>query len=187
MGADAFEPFQKGSLLLASPQLMDINFVRAAVLLCEHTREGSFGLILNHKTDLTLDILIDAIDRPFPVYHGGPVQENSLHILHCRPDLDLGGDEVVTDVYWGADIEKLTMAINTNMIQEDECRIFIGYSGWDAKQLAMECEMNAWFIVPANHELVFRVPARKLWREAFRTLGESYRFLANMPDNPELN
>ena len=35
------------SLLLAMPQLMDENFVRTVVLLCKHSEEGAFGLVLN--------------------------------------------------------------------------------------------------------------------------------------------
>ena len=35
------------ALLLSMPQLIDPNFARTVVLLCEHAREGAFGLVVN--------------------------------------------------------------------------------------------------------------------------------------------
>ncbi len=37
----------KGSLLIASPALPDPNFLRTAILMVEHNKEGAFGLVLN--------------------------------------------------------------------------------------------------------------------------------------------
>ena len=34
-------------LLLSMPQMVDPNFSRAVVLLCEYTDEGAFGFIVN--------------------------------------------------------------------------------------------------------------------------------------------
>ncbi len=39
-------------LLLAMPQLEDPNFVRSVLLMVEHNRQGSFGLILNRPSEL---------------------------------------------------------------------------------------------------------------------------------------
>ena len=36
-------------LLLSMPQLMDPNFARTVVLLCDHEPEGAFGLVLNRS------------------------------------------------------------------------------------------------------------------------------------------
>ena len=42
-------------LLVANPILMDPNFLRAVVLLVEHTDDGAFGLLLNRPLPLMLD------------------------------------------------------------------------------------------------------------------------------------
>ncbi len=34
------------ALLLSMPQLLDPNFARTVVLLCEHAAEGAFGLVV---------------------------------------------------------------------------------------------------------------------------------------------
>ena len=38
------------TLLLSMPQMQDENFDRTVVLLCDHTAEGAFGLVLNRPT-----------------------------------------------------------------------------------------------------------------------------------------
>src|SRR5438045_8461180 len=35
------------SLLLSMPQLLDQNFCRTVILLCKHSEEGAFGLVVN--------------------------------------------------------------------------------------------------------------------------------------------
>ena len=39
------------TLLLSMPQLLDPNFQRSVILLCEHGAEGAFGLVLNRPTE----------------------------------------------------------------------------------------------------------------------------------------
>ena len=40
------------ALLLSMPQLLDPNFARTVVLLCEHAAEGAFGLVVNRPSDI---------------------------------------------------------------------------------------------------------------------------------------
>ena len=49
------EKIAKGKLLIAEPYLGDANFERSVVFLCEHNDNGSFGLVLNQTTSLTLN------------------------------------------------------------------------------------------------------------------------------------
>ena len=39
------------TLLVSMPQLLDPNFERTVVLLCEHGEDGAFGLVINRPTD----------------------------------------------------------------------------------------------------------------------------------------
>ena len=36
-------------LLLSMPQMVDPNFARTVVLLCDYTEEGAFGLVVNRQ------------------------------------------------------------------------------------------------------------------------------------------
>ena len=69
----------EGQLLLASPQLLDPNFVRTVVLLVEHNDMGAFGLIINRPTGTTVQELWKQVgESPCknqqPVHSGGPVK-----------------------------------------------------------------------------------------------------------------
>ena len=79
-----------GKLLIADPFLRDPNFMRSVVFLCEHKEEGSFGFVLNRRYEQLLgDLIVGLETSTFPVYYGGPVQVDTIHFLHQRPDLFL--------------------------------------------------------------------------------------------------
>src|SRR5256885_19881 len=42
----------RGQLLVAGPTLLDPNFRRTVVLVCEHSEEGALGLVVNRATAL---------------------------------------------------------------------------------------------------------------------------------------
>jgi putative transcriptional regulator len=74
---------QAGALLIADPFLKDPNFMRTVVFLCEHQDEGSFGFVLNRPMEVTVGELVPALEgNALPVFHGGPVQMDSIHFLH---------------------------------------------------------------------------------------------------------
>lgn len=61
-----------GKLLIAEPFLVDPNFSRSVILLCEHGEEGSVGFILNRQTDLTLGDLLPELYTPMlKIFQGG--------------------------------------------------------------------------------------------------------------------
>ena len=86
--------------------MIDPNFRRTAVLLCEHDTEGSLGLILNKLTGMNInDVLTDMPPFDAPVYYGGPVHTDSLHFIHDVGDL-LEDSLPVADGVWWAGILK---------------------------------------------------------------------------------
>ena len=51
---------KSGDFLLAEPMLLDPNFQRTVVIICEHKdEEGSFGLIVNREADVQIEQLED--------------------------------------------------------------------------------------------------------------------------------
>ena len=45
----------RGKLLISEPFLMDDYFKRSVVLLAEHNKDGTFGLILNKPIDVSIN------------------------------------------------------------------------------------------------------------------------------------
>ena len=182
-----------GSLLISQPFLGDPNFERSVVLICRHSKtDGTFGIILNRATNLTLN---DVLDLPLgdlspaagiPLYLGGPVEQNTLHFLHRRPDLpdatDLG-----ENVFWGGDFAALLRLLTSGEVSGAEVRLFVGYSGWSAGQLAAEMEAKSWITHPANAGKVFTLTTDAFWRDILREKGGRFKALANYPIDPRLN
>jgi putative transcriptional regulator len=177
-----------GVLLIADPFLKDPNFMRTVVLLTEHQDEGTVGFVLNRQYENTLDELIPDIDGlPVPVYYGGPVQMNTIHFLHCRPELVPGGVEIMPGVFWGGNFDTAMELLKEGTIAPTEIRFFIGYSGWSNGQLEGEMEEKTWLTVEATNELVFHPHAEEIWKASLRHLGGEYEMMINFPIDPQLN
>lgn len=176
-----------GKLLIAEPFLSDPNFARSVILLCEHGEEGTVGFILNRATELTLGDLLPELYTPLlKVYQGGPVQLDTLHMLHRSPQ-HFGGNEILPGVFWGGSYEALQDSILHNDYQPIDLRLFVGYAGWSPGQLKKELDEGSWIVTDLSEEILFETEAENIWREAIKSLGEKYAYLANLPLNPQLN
>ena len=93
--------------LLSMPQLTDPNFNRAVVLLCKHSEEGAFGLVINRPllTSGTVTVNLDppvSTDRELQIWVGGPVEPyRSWILVGQEPDEaeDLRGMRVAENLY----------------------------------------------------------------------------------------
>ena len=180
-------PVSAGKLLIAEPFLADPNFARSVILVCEHGAEGTVGFSLNRPTDHTLGDLLPQLSTPhLPVFQGGPVKLDTLHMLHRTP-VAFGGTEIVDGVYWGGSYEALKECISHKSYQPVDMRLFVGYSGWGAGQLAKEMDEGSWLVANVTPELIFETDPDKLWQRAIRSLGSDFNYLTNMPINPQLN
>lgn len=176
-----------GQLLIAEPFLNDPNFSRSVILLCEHSEEGSLGFILNSPTALELgDLLPDFYSSVLSVGQGGPVQTDTLHMLHRLPEV-FGGNEVADGMYWGGSFEALKDVIGVDTAVETDVRLFVGYAGWSAGQLEKELEEGSWLIADFSQDIVFGSGVANMWKRAVQSFGKKYAHLANMPIDPQLN
>lgn len=177
-----------GTLLIADPFLKDPNFLRTVVLLCEHNTEGSFGFVINRKYENTLDELVPELEGyPIPVYYGGPVQLNTIHLLHQVPDKVPGGQEVLKGIYWGGDFDFVVEMIKNGDPDIEKIRFFLGYSGWSEGQLSEEMTEKTWLTVKASLPLVFHPDPAAIWKDSLKQLGGDYEMMINFPIDPQLN
>ena len=85
------------TLLLSMPQLHDPNFAQTVVLLCQHSEEGAFGLVMNRPITTTAKVMAhgtidDASEHELEVWIGGPVEPDRSWILLPDDDSDERGD-----------------------------------------------------------------------------------------------
>ena len=180
---------KKGKLLIAEPSLTgDVSFNRSVVLLAEHNDEGSVGFILNKPLSYSINDLVEEIEMPFPVFNGGPVEQDNLYFIHKVPDLIPNSVEISDGIYWGGDFEITVMLVNSGKISQKDIRFFLGYSGWASLQLDQELDSKSWIVVVNKYESdIIQQPANSFWRDKMMELGGQYLLWSNAPENPSLN
>lgn len=181
---------KRGSLILSEPFMLDQNFERSVVLLCEHEEgSGTVGLILNHRSVLYLSDVLDGMENvDIPLYFGGPVEGDALFFVHKAYDKLLSGNHIQDDLYWGGDFEKLKELLKEEEIGSEEVKLFLGYSGWSPGQLNEEIKLNSWAVHNSfNIDLAFITDGEDLWKEAIISMGPKYAHVANFPKRPEFN
>ncbi len=180
---------KKGSLLIAEPFMLDPNFKRSVILVCDHHPDGSFGFILNKPLKMNVaDLVVSFPEFDSEAYYGGPVQTNSLHYIHTLGDLLPDGQEVLPGLFWGGDYEQLKFLIGSGLVQPNQIRFFVGYAGWDAMQLQEEMQSGSWILAPGDVNYVFsRRTKNSLWTRALANLGDHYAVIGQMPDAMVLN
>ncbi len=176
-----------GVLLVAEPALLDPNFRRTAILLCDHNDGGSFGLVVNRPTELHLsEVLVEPVGIDSRLYLGGPVQPDTLHVLHGYAAAVPDAIPLFADVGWGGRFDDVAEGLREGSFEEERVRFFAGYAGWGGGQLEAEIEEGSWIVLEAVPELVFAAPGA-LWRGIMRGLGGEYALLSNYPDDPRSN
>lgn len=183
-----FEQPEAGSLLIAEPMLYDPNFRRTVVLVCEHHAEGSVGFVLNQTLPVTLGELIDSSTvNEIGINSGGPVQPETLHVIHRHGDIVAGSMPLGDAMYWGGDFEIISAMLQSGRYDHNDFRFFLGYAGWAPGQLEGEIERGGWIVGRAMAEDVFDEDPERMWRRVLRRMGGDYALMANFPEFPSLN
>lgn len=176
-----------GKLLIAQPFMQDAHFSRTVVFICEYGEEGSLGFVLNQPTMVNIGDLLPELYHPdLNVNQGGPVQLDTLHMLHRMHD-SMGGVEVNNGVYWGGSFDVLQEQSSDGTLNTGDIRLFVGYAGWSPGQLEKEINEGSWLITDVSQHVVFDTPPADVWKAAILSLGKEYSHLVNMPLNPALN
>jgi putative transcriptional regulator len=178
----------KGHLLLDSGQLRGSCFQRSVVLICQHSAEGAFGLVLNRSSGSNAGEMIVA-DLPetikqCPLFLGGPVQPSALSYLVS--DSFIPDANVLPNLSIGHSLDSL-LEIGESFSSTQKLKLFAGYAGWSPGQLDDEMKRDAWLTHPATVELVFQGEIETLWQTILRAKGDKYRLLAQMPEDLSQN
>lgn len=177
-----------GILLISNPFLKDPNFIRSVIFICEYQQNGAIGFVINKLIEPEIgDLIEEAEGIHFPVYEGGPVQKETLHFLHQRPDLITGGTEVTKGIYWGGDFAEVLTLLRGKKLSRTDIKFYLGYSGWDEAQLEEEIKEKSWITRDANPQLVFTKDIPQLWKTALQELGGEYSQMVDYPIDPQLN
>ena len=189
MDLSAHSHIQKGTFMISSPEVDEGFFFRAVILVCEHSANGSFGLLINRSFDLDMPeeiINVDQLANPhIGIRASGPVQTNQMMLLHTSNRIEQQTLKICEDVYLGGDLQFLQESIlDPNGPYINLC---FGYAGWGAGQLEREFLDGQWFLHPASAKHIFYTPPEKLWQSLLREMGGKYATLSMIPEDLSLN
>ncbi|MCY9782321.1 YqgE/AlgH family protein [Nocardiopsis sp. EMB25] len=191
------QPRLTGRLLVAAPLLQEDSFRRSVVFVVDDTADGTLGVILNRPLDTSVDEVITPwgayASEPAVMFSGGPVGEGAGIALGVAGsndpppgwspleglDQNLGLDGVGV-----VDLDESPSLLGGAL---GAFRVFAGYAGWSAGQLAGEIDEGAWYVVPAITDDVFTIAPERLWSRVLRRQGGDLALLSTYPEDPTLN
>lgn len=168
--------------LIAMPGMADENFSRTVIYLCEHSKNGALGLVINRPTDITLKNLFEKVELSLdrdelagqPVFFGGPVQTERGFVLHEKTGTDQSPYTSTLSIA-GGELEMTTskdvLEALANGAGPRRLLVTLGYSGWSAGQLEEEISRNGWLTVDADPKVIFDTPVEERYQRALSLLG----------------
>ncbi|MBM4053737.1 MAG: YqgE/AlgH family protein [Planctomycetes bacterium] len=166
----------KGSILIANPHGTDQNFMETVVLICEHSKKGAFGLIVNKTLGKKgQEIIIPSLDAQAndkELFFGGPVDTNKMYYLHGNYKNEAHDCEKICEgVYLGSNQKCLNEFISRRNVSDDIFRLYLGCAGWSGGQLEYEIEMKCWTVGTATENIVFYPYPDKIWWNILRSIS----------------
>jgi len=171
------------------PALEDENFSKTVTYICEHTEEGTMGLILSVPIDITFKEVLEQVDKEamnatladniddIPVYLGGPVEPEHGFVLHT-PEGEWESSMALSDGLMLTTSSDIISAIGLGK-GPNHYIVALGYAGWGAGQLEQEMVDNSWLSVPADMSQLWDITPAERWSKAAELLGIDLRSLSS--------
>ena len=178
----------EGKFLVSKPTMRDARFRQTVILIAEHSRTHSLGLIINKPIhtpsikEIASDFGIVNVKRQPNQYmfYGGPVNLNKVMVLHT-PDMEFGtGTHKFNDEIWMSNTPQCLEAIMSHgETGPSNWMICIGQCTWSAGQLESEIlsrngRMNtdAWLTTSLNANTVFGMKYQNRWKKTVNKIAQ---------------
>ena len=161
-----------GNLLIAPPAVKNNFWHQSTILVTEHNTQGSIGLIINKRSDLSIrdfgSQLGFQLNYPGHVYIGGPVNVKSLSFLHT-PEWESTNTMHLSSELSISSAEDILPRMSIGDVPY-KWRIFLGMAGWAPGQLNGEIlgnppwtKANSWCIATTDVDLIFDTDGKDQW------------------------
>jgi putative transcriptional regulator len=166
----AAQQISNGTLLVASPQLSDVNFARSVVLVLQNDENGAVGVVLNRPTTLVPAAVFPELTEGIGSYdghlfRGGPIGASRLiYLVRGLAAATVSGPEVLDKVFLSIDDASLPDMVRL-ADGTDELRLYAGHAAWVPGQLQAEVNAGGWQILAATEDTVFDKDPGSLWQK----------------------
>ena len=180
----------RGSLLVATPALVEPTFARTVILLLEHSADdGALGVIVNRPTAAPLSDVVPAVEEiatePRVLFDGGPVSRTTaiaLGAVAAGAPAEGWSPVVPPLVTVDLDHDPALLAAALRSL-----RVFAGYAGWSPGQLEGEIAEGSWYVVDSLPDDPFVPDPSRLRTSVLRRQGWPLAAAAHSPPDPTLN
>jgi putative transcriptional regulator len=193
LSVGSLDDVRPGSLLVAMPALTDPTFAGGVVYVLDHSETGTIGVVLGQPSEVGIgDVLpgwSELAVEPAVFHVGGPCETDTALCLATRTgegplDPDSGLRQVAGQVHLvdlDGDPDELDGEI-------EGLRVFAGYAGWSAGQLAVELAEGAWACVDGEPaDVLAPVAGPELWRAVLRRQSGRRAVLSTAVADPSAN
>jgi len=169
-----------GNLIIAPPSVKGNFWYKTVVLITEHHANGSMGIVLNKRSQMTVNEFASQlgvhVDVPGFVYLGGPVSVKNLSFLHTS-EWSCNNTMAITDHFSLSSSEEILPRLALGD-RPKKWRLFLGLCGWSPNQLLNELKGNppythatSWCTAHADHDIVFEHDQKDQWVNALDKSG----------------
>ena len=172
-----------GNLIIAPPAVKGNFWYKTVIMVTENHNNGSIGLILNKRSNMTVADLGDKlgydVDIDDFVYIGGPISKQSLSLLHsnewkCKNTMRINNKFSISsadDIF--PRFAKYDMP--------EHWRMFVGICGWAPRQLENEIagvepytHKESWCTASSSEELVYFSDGKEQWWNSLEQSGMEF-------------
>jgi putative transcriptional regulator len=161
---ERLEKLKEGCVLLSQENLQDPNFAATVVLICAHTKDGAYGLVVNRPAHMPLSEVFSAEDiigderRTF--HMGGPVRQEVMQLLQVTETPRSNSYQIAPKVHLGGDWSSLDDILGAD---PSTTMLFLGYAGWAPGQLEAEIIQDAWEVFQVDLSRLLMTKEKKLY------------------------
>jgi putative transcriptional regulator len=172
-----------GTLLIAPPKLKNNFWYKSVIFLTEHHKNGSMGLILNKRSQMTASEFSEQVGLRFNIpgyiYLGGPVNMKALSMLHSS-EWNCSNTMLINDDFAISSAEDLLVRLGDGDAPR-QFRLFLGLCGWAPNQLMEELKGTpprdhsiSWLTASADYEIAFDSDLKDQWNNAVERSGNEF-------------
>lgn len=151
----------KGSIIVSTPLLVDRLFEECVIYIYDHSsRWGTQGIVINRTTDLTVLDLLEKMELfsqdpqlDFPLYHGGPIEENGIAMVHTSEWYSSNTCAVTSDISISSDKFMIEKLLDGNA--PANWLMSAGKCEWEPGEIEQEIAAGAWLCATACEEMLF--------------------------------
>jgi putative transcriptional regulator len=172
-----------GNLLIAPPSVKGNFWYKTVVLVTEHHENGSMGLVLNKRSQMTVNEFAGQLgihlDVPGFLYLGGPINVKSLSFLHSS-EWRCNNTMQINNYLSLSSAEEILPRLALGD-RPKQWRMFLGVCGWSPGQLLGEIKGDppwdhnvSWCTAKSDMDMIFGADTKDQWMQSLERSGQEF-------------